>query len=170
MSVADHDGMGRRSQVAPGSFILPVIAMAISAAILFTVAFCPALRLEGDATESHLPQEHLPSCMSWQIFHWGAFHWSEFTGCLNWIAGSLLALAWFSRSWTRHWYARNRRHRDRSGTQSATPTGEPRVSIIVRARNEEEDIRETLCACSPRLLELRSDRRTTARPTVPERS
>jgi glycosyltransferase involved in cell wall biosynthesis len=85
--------------------------------------------------------------MSWQIFHWGAFHWSAFHwGALNWIAGSLLALAWFSRlvdaaigmpriadiarpEW------------DRS---PATPTGEPRVSIIVPARNEEEDIRETL--------------------------
>lgn len=85
--------------------------------------------------------------MPWQIFHWGAFHWSAFHwGALNWIAGSLLALAWFSRlvdaaigmpriadiarpEW------------DRS---PATPTGEPRVSIIVPARNEEEDIRETL--------------------------
>ena len=91
--------------------------------------------------------------MSWQIFHWGAFHWSAFHwGALNWIAGSLLALAWFSRlvdaaigmpriadiarpEW------------DRS---PATPTGEPRVSIIVPARNEEEDIRETLA----RLLAL----------------
>jgi len=86
--------------------------------------------------------------MPWQIFHWGAFHW----GAVNWIAGSLLALAWFSRlvdaaigmpriadiarpEW------------DRS---PATPTGEPRVSIIVPARNEEEDIRETLA----RLLAL----------------
>lgn len=85
--------------------------------------------------------------MPWQIFHWGAFHWSAIHwGALNWIAGSLLALAWFSRlvdaaigmpriadiarpEW------------DRS---PATPTGEPRVSIIVPARNEEEDIRETL--------------------------
>ena len=85
--------------------------------------------------------------MPWQIFLWGAFHWSAIHwGALNWIAGSLLALAWFSRlvdaaigmpriadiarpEW------------DRS---PATPTGEPRVSIIVPARNEEEDIRETL--------------------------
>ena len=85
--------------------------------------------------------------MPWQIFHWGAFNWSEFHWfALNSIAGSLLALAWFSRlvdaaigmpriadiarpEW------------DRS---PATPTGEPRVSIIVPARNEEEDIRETL--------------------------
>jgi len=91
--------------------------------------------------------------MPWQIFHWGAFHWSAFHwGAVNWIAGSLLALAWFSRlvdaaigmpriadiarpEW------------DRS---PATPTGEPRVSIIVPARNEEEDIRETLA----RLLAL----------------
>jgi glycosyltransferase involved in cell wall biosynthesis len=91
--------------------------------------------------------------MPWQIFHWGAIHWSAIHwGALNWIAGSLLALAWFSRlvdaaigmpriadiarpEW------------DRS---PATPTGEPRVSIIVPARNEEEDIRETLA----RLLAL----------------
>ncbi len=70
--------------------------------------------------------------MIWQIFHW--------------IAGSILALAWFSRiveaaigmpriadiarpEW------------DRS---PATPSGEPRVSIIVPARNEEQDIRATL--------------------------
>ena len=85
--------------------------------------------------------------MPWQIFHWGAFHWSAIHwGALNWIAGSLLALAWFSRlvdaaigmpriadiarpEWDR---------------RPVTPNGEPRVSIIVPARNEEEDIRETL--------------------------
>jgi cellulose synthase/poly-beta-1,6-N-acetylglucosamine synthase-like glycosyltransferase len=69
--------------------------------------------------------------------HWQTFHW---------IAGSILALAWFSRivdaaigmpsiadiarpEWDR---------------KPATPKGEPRVSIIVPARNEEEHIRETL--------------------------
>jgi glycosyltransferase involved in cell wall biosynthesis len=65
---------------------------------------------------------------------------------LNWIAGVILALAWFSRiveaaigmptvadiarpEWDR---------------RPAAPTGEPRVSIIVPARNEEADIRATL--------------------------
>jgi len=70
--------------------------------------------------------------MTWQIVHW--------------IAGSILALAWFSRvveaaigmpriadvarpEWDR---------------KLPTPSGEPRVSIIVPARNEERDIRATL--------------------------
>ena len=65
---------------------------------------------------------------------------------VNWIAGSILALAWFSRiveaafgmpriadialpEWDR---------------KSGNPAGEPRVTIIVPARNEEEHIRETL--------------------------
>jgi len=70
--------------------------------------------------------------MTWQIFHW--------------IAGSILALAWFSRivdaalgmpkvaDITRPEWDRT----------PATPKGDPRVSIIVPARNEEEHIRETL--------------------------
>ncbi len=70
--------------------------------------------------------------MSWQIVHW--------------IAGSIVGLAWFSRiveaaigmpriadvakpEWDR---------------RPSTPGGEPRVSIIVPARNEEADIRATL--------------------------
>jgi glycosyltransferase involved in cell wall biosynthesis len=70
--------------------------------------------------------------MHWQIFHW--------------IAGGILALAWFSRiveaavgmprvadialpAWDR---------------RPVTSGGEPRVSIIVPARNEEESIRQTL--------------------------
>jgi glycosyltransferase involved in cell wall biosynthesis len=69
-------------------------------------------------------------------------HWQM----VHWIAGGLLALAWFSRivdaalgmpkvaniarpEWDR---------------RPATPTGEPRVTIIVPARNEEEHIRATL--------------------------
>ena len=65
---------------------------------------------------------------------------------LNWIAGSILGLAWFSRilqaamgmpqvadiarpEWDR---------------KPPTPDGEPRVSIIVPSRNEELDIRATL--------------------------
>jgi glycosyltransferase involved in cell wall biosynthesis len=69
--------------------------------------------------------------------HWQTFHW---------IAGGILALAWFSRvveaafgmpriaDIARPEWART----------PATPNGEPRVSIIVPARNEEEHIRETL--------------------------
>ena len=75
--------------------------------------------------------------MHWQIFHW--------------IAGSILALAWFSRiveaaigmphvadiaqpEWDR-----------RPATSNPAETDdEPRISIIVPARNEEEDIRQTL--------------------------
>ena len=65
---------------------------------------------------------------------------------VNWIAGSILALAWLSRiveaaigmpsiadvarpEWDR---------------KPPTPGGEPRVSVIVPARNEEHDIRATL--------------------------
>jgi glycosyltransferase involved in cell wall biosynthesis len=70
--------------------------------------------------------------MTWQIFHW--------------TAGSILALAWFSRivdaalgmpkvaDITRPEWDRI----------PSTPKGDPRVSIIVPARNEEEHIRETL--------------------------
>ncbi len=70
----------------------------------------------------------------------------------HWIAGTILALAWFSRivdaaigmpsvanvstaEWNRH------------------PAGNPRVSIIVPARNEEKDIELSLT----RLLELDYD-------------
>ena len=75
--------------------------------------------------------------MHWQIFSWAA---------LNWAAGGLLGLAWFSRiveaavgmpqvadiarpEWDR---------------KPATGNGPPKVSIIVPARNEAEHIRETL--------------------------
>ncbi len=74
--------------------------------------------------------------------HWQVFHWST----VNWIAGVILAAAWFSRiveaafgmphiadiaspAWDR---------------RPPTPSGEPRVSIIVPARNEEDDLRATL--------------------------
>jgi glycosyltransferase involved in cell wall biosynthesis len=69
-------------------------------------------------------------------------HWQT----VYWIAGGILALAWFSRileaalgmprvadiarpEWNR---------------RPATPNGGPRISIIVPARNEEENIRETV--------------------------
>jgi glycosyltransferase involved in cell wall biosynthesis len=74
--------------------------------------------------------------------HSQVFHWST----VNWVLGVTLAAAWFSRiveaafgmphiadialpAWDR---------------RPATPSGEPRVSIIVPARNEEDDIRATL--------------------------
>jgi glycosyltransferase involved in cell wall biosynthesis len=77
--------------------------------------------------------------MHWQI-HWGA---------INWTAGGILALAWFSRIVEAafgmpHVADIARPEWDRRAT---TPNGEPtepRVSIIVPARNEAEHIRETL--------------------------
>jgi glycosyltransferase involved in cell wall biosynthesis len=73
-------------------------------------------------------------------------HWQTFQQTFHWIAGSLLAFAWLSRiieaglgmssvtdisrpEWDR---------------RPATPAGEPRVTIVVPARNEEESIRQTL--------------------------
>src|SRR6202163_4048019 len=78
------------------------------------------------------PQEHLPSRMHWQTIHW--------------IAGGILALAWFSRIVEAafgmpHIADIARPEWDR---RPATPNGEPRVSIVVPARNEEEHIHETL--------------------------
>ena len=82
--------------------------------------------------------------MTWAIFHWGVVNW----GVINWITGSVLALVWFSRlldaalgmpkvadisrpEWNR---------------KVATPGVNPRVSIIVPARNEEEHIEPALTA------------------------
>src|SRR5260370_33960306 len=69
--------------------------------------------------------------------HWQTFHW---------LAGGILALAWFSRIVEAafgmpHIADIARPEWDR---RPAAPTGEPRVSIVVPARNEEEHIRETL--------------------------
>src|SRR5208283_5792285 len=69
-------------------------------------------------------------------------HWQT----LYWVAGCILALAWFSRIVEAAFGMPNvadiaRPEWDRRPT---TPNGEPRVSIIVPARNEEENIRETL--------------------------
>ncbi|MGD0416668.1 MAG: glycosyltransferase family 2 protein [Terriglobales bacterium] len=69
-------------------------------------------------------------------------HWQT----IYWIAGGILALAWFSRIVEAAFGMPNvadiaRPEWDR---RPVTPNGEPRVSIIVPARNEEEDIRETL--------------------------
>ena len=75
--------------------------------------------------------------MHWQTFHWATFHW---------IAGSILALAWFSRIVESAFGMPSvadiaRPEWDR---RPATTGREPRVSIIVPACNEQEDIRETL--------------------------
>jgi glycosyltransferase involved in cell wall biosynthesis len=69
-------------------------------------------------------------------------HWQT----VYWIAGGILALAWFSRIVEAafgmpHVADIARPEWDR---RPVTPNGELRVSIIVPARNEEEDIRETL--------------------------
>jgi glycosyltransferase involved in cell wall biosynthesis len=69
--------------------------------------------------------------------HWQTFHW---------VAGGILALAWFSRIAEAafgmpHIADIARPEWDR---RPAAANGEPRVSIIVPARNEEENIRETL--------------------------
>jgi glycosyltransferase involved in cell wall biosynthesis len=69
-------------------------------------------------------------------------HWQTF----YWIAGGILALAWFSRIVEAafgmpHVANIARPEWDR---RPAAPSGEPRVSIIVPARNEEESIRQTL--------------------------
>jgi glycosyltransferase involved in cell wall biosynthesis len=70
--------------------------------------------------------------MHWQIFHW--------------IAGGILALAWFSRIVEAAFGMPRVADiaRPEWDHRPATPNGEPRVSIIVPARNEEESIRETL--------------------------
>jgi glycosyltransferase involved in cell wall biosynthesis len=65
---------------------------------------------------------------------------------INWIAGGILALAWFSRIVEA---AFGMPHiadiaRPKWDRRPATPKDEPRVSIIVPALNEEESIRETL--------------------------
>jgi glycosyltransferase involved in cell wall biosynthesis len=71
------------------------------------------------------------------MFQWGVFQW---------VAGGILALAWFSRIVEAA--IGMRRVADIAQPEwdrrSATPGGEPTVSIIVPARNEEEHIRETL--------------------------
>src|ERR1035438_6199885 len=75
--------------------------------------------------------------MHGQIFSWAT---------LNWAAGGILGLAWFSRIVEAaigmpHVADIARSEWDR---KPATANGEPKVSIIVPARNEAEDIRETL--------------------------
>lgn len=69
-------------------------------------------------------------------------HWQT----VHWIAGGILALAWFSRIVEAALGMRQiadiaRPEWDR---RSASPNDEPRVSIVVPARNEEESVSETL--------------------------
>jgi glycosyltransferase involved in cell wall biosynthesis len=69
--------------------------------------------------------------------HWQTFHW---------IAGGMLTAAWFSRIIEAAFGMPqvadiSRPEWDRS---PSNPNGEPKVSIIVPARNEEESIRQTL--------------------------
>jgi glycosyltransferase involved in cell wall biosynthesis len=73
-------------------------------------------------------------------------HWQTFQQTFNWIAGSLLAVAWLSRIIEAglgmpHVTDISRAEWDR---KPATPAGEPKVTIVVPARNEEESIRLTL--------------------------
>jgi glycosyltransferase involved in cell wall biosynthesis len=65
---------------------------------------------------------------------------------VNWIAGSILGLAWFSRVVDAALGMPRVADITRPEWDRRPPTrdGEPRVSIIVPARNEEEHIRETL--------------------------
>jgi cellulose synthase/poly-beta-1,6-N-acetylglucosamine synthase-like glycosyltransferase len=74
-------------------------------------------------------------------------HWQ----IVNWIAGGILALAWFSRIEQAAFgmphiadIARPEWDRRPVSQNPASPNDEPRISIIVPARNEEESIRETL--------------------------
>ena len=64
----------------------------------------------------------------------------------HWIAGTILALAWFSRIVDAAFGMPSvadvsRPEWDRN---PASPSGKPRVSIIVPARNEEENIEQSL--------------------------
>jgi len=100
--------------------------------------------------------------MPWQIFHWGAFHWSAFHwGAVNWIAGSLLALAWFSRLVDAALVCRaSPTSRDRSGT--AVPRLQPANQSQHHRSGAQRGRRYSRNAgapARPRLLELRSDRR-----------
>src|SRR5271154_3671588 len=80
--------------------------------------------------------------MHWQTIHWGAMHWTA----MQWIAGGILALAWLSRILGATIGMPRvadiaRREWDHS---LLSPSSEPRVSIIVPARDEAESIRDTL--------------------------
>jgi glycosyltransferase involved in cell wall biosynthesis len=63
---------------------------------------------------------------------------------VNWIAGSILALAWFSRIVEAAFGMPRITDITRPEWDRGPSDGEPRVSVIVPARNEEEHVRETL--------------------------
>ena len=63
---------------------------------------------------------------------------------VNWIAGSILALAWFSRIVEAAFGMPRITDITRPEWDLGPSDGEPRVTIIVPARNEQEHIRETL--------------------------
>ena len=113
------------------AFVLPVIAMGVSAAILFYgMKFAPAVAVDGERAAQPRTTRSRTKLMVY-------FHW---------IAGIILALAWASRivdaaigmpsvaDVSRPEWDRN----------PALPSGNPRVSIIVPARNEEETIEQAL--------------------------
>ena len=82
-------------------------------------------------------------------------HWQT----LHWIAGGILALAWFSRIVEAAFGMPRIADiaRPNGIVSQRLQTASLRVSIIVPARNEEEHIRETLVQLlGPRLLELRN--------------
>ncbi len=73
-------------------------------------------------------------------------HWQIFQQALNWIAGGLLAFAWLSRIIEAGLGMPHVTDISRSewNRKPATATGDPKVTIVVPARNEEESIRQTL--------------------------
>jgi len=68
----------------------------------------------------------------------------------HWIAGSILALAWASRVLDAAWGMRKVTDISRPEWEPRSAAAQPRLSIIVPARNEEEHIEESLS----RLLQL----------------
>ena len=74
--------------------------------------------------------------------HWPTVYWVA----VSWTAGAILALAWFSRIVEAAFGMPHVANiaRPEWDCRPVAPNGEPRVSIIIPARNEEESIRETL--------------------------
>ncbi len=130
---ADDDGMGGRQASLQAAFVLPVIAMGISSAILFYgMRFAPPVAVDG-AIGSSQPQGSIFLIR---------MDWHTFIG----LRERFWRLAWFSRivdaalgmpsvaDVSRPEWDRN----------PVSPAGNPRVSIIVPARNEEESIEQAL--------------------------
>ena len=143
------------------AFILPVIAMAISSAILFYgMRFAPPLRVRAKhaASQASLRSIFLSRCIG-KLIHW--------------IAGGILALAWFSRIVEAAFGMPRiadiaRPEWDR---RPATPNGEPESALLFRRATRKNIFARRSCSCSPwtipttKLLPS-----TTARPTAPARS